>query len=203
MSLFPADSGEARPTRLPVSIEDIDVLLTAQILVAWAGEGGEEPRLAWWRSDLASEFGGEDLFKRLLPHTFDWAVLQGAREAARRMDAELRGQADDADQIRSLYHLGFELDERADERLQDLKRGGTTPVETLPRLEPFLNNSWDLDRFRAWVAEHGEPEHAPAPIGRRLKGAPPGALPELVRRLVAGLSPLHGAYPLPHYRVLP
>ena len=44
------------------SIQEIDLVLTAQLAVAWAGEGGEEPRLAWWRSDLASEYGGEDLF---------------------------------------------------------------------------------------------------------------------------------------------
>lgn len=203
MSLFPTDSVDTRPARLPVSVADIDLLLTAQILVAWAGEGGEDPRLAWWRSDLVSEFGGEDLFKRLLPHTFDWAVLQGAREAARRKDEELRKQADDADQIRSLYHLGFELDERLEERLMDLKRVGTTPVQDLPGLEPFLNSSWNADQFHAWVKDQGESEHATTPIGRRLKGNPPGALPELVRRLVGALLPPHHSYPLPHYRVQP
>lgn len=67
----------ARPTT-----RDLDTLLIAQLAVAWAGEGGEEPRLGWWRSDLVSEFGGHDLFQRLLPHTWEWAALQGAREAA-------------------------------------------------------------------------------------------------------------------------
>ena len=43
---------------------EIDSLLTAQIVVAWAGEGGEEKRMGWWRSDLISEFGGEDLIFR-------------------------------------------------------------------------------------------------------------------------------------------
>ncbi len=78
-----------RPSPIPSS--ELDRVLTAQLALAWAGESGEEPRLRWWRSDLASEFGGEDLFQRLLPHTWRWAVLQGAREAARRRDAEARG----------------------------------------------------------------------------------------------------------------
>ena len=81
-----------RKTKGPIPLSDIDGLLTVQIAVAWAGEGGEEPRLGWWKSDLASEFGGHDLFKRLLPHTWEWAVLQAVREAARRRDAELRRQ---------------------------------------------------------------------------------------------------------------
>lgn len=197
------DFNEARPARAPVSLADVDLLLTAQILVAWAGETGDGPRLAWWRSDLASEFGGEDLFKRLLPHTFDWAVLQGAREAARRTDEVQRKQVDDADQIRSLYHLGFELDERVEERLQDLKREATTPVETLPGLEPFLNHAWDAERFYAWVLEHGSCDYTPTPTGRRIKGNMPGAIPELVRRLVGALLPGATSYPLPHFRVVP
>ena len=53
----------------PIPMSEIDRLLTVQIAVAWAGESGEKPRLRWWKSDLVSEFGGQDLFKRLLPHT--------------------------------------------------------------------------------------------------------------------------------------
>ncbi len=48
--------------REPIPVSDIDRLLTAQILVAWAGEGGEQKRLVWWRSDMTSEYGGQDLF---------------------------------------------------------------------------------------------------------------------------------------------
>ena len=54
----------------PLPTSALDGALTAQLAVAWAGEKGEEPRLGWWRSDLASELGGEDLFRRLLPHTW-------------------------------------------------------------------------------------------------------------------------------------
>ena len=72
---------------------EVDALLSAQIIVAWAGEGhvGDERRLGWWRSDLVSEFGGLDLFQRLLPTTAPWAVLQAVREAARRVDARELG----------------------------------------------------------------------------------------------------------------
>src|SRR3954453_6721021 len=128
MSLFELDPAPVRPQRQPIALSDINHLLTAQILVAWAGEGGEDRRLGWWRSDLISEFGGEDLFKRLLPHTWQWATLQGAREAARRRDAELRAQDHDPDRILSLFSLGFDLDERVEERLLDLKRAGGTPI---------------------------------------------------------------------------
>src|SRR5262245_30337709 len=117
MSLFEVDPSPKPTPRAPVPVSEIDHALTAQLVVAWAGEGGEEKRLGWWRSDLVSEFGGRDLFRRLLPSTWPWAVLQGAREAARRRDAELRRQDHDPDRILSLFNLGFELNERIEERL--------------------------------------------------------------------------------------
>ena len=89
-SMFDVEDVAATSARAPIPMSDIDMALTSQLVVAWAGETGEEPRLGWWRSDLVSEFGGEDLFRRLLPGTWRWAALQGAREAARRTDAELR-----------------------------------------------------------------------------------------------------------------
>src|SRR3954447_16703041 len=110
----------ARTGKAPITRADLDFVLTAQIALAWAGEAGEEPRLGWWRSDLTSEFGGEDLFRRLLPNTWRWATLQGAREAARRRDADIRSRDHDPDRILSLYRLGLEADERLDERLHEL-----------------------------------------------------------------------------------
>ena len=77
----------------------------------------------WWRSDLISEFGGEDLFKRMLPNTWQWSLLQAVREVARQHDRKLRGNDHDADSIVSLYRLGFTLDERLDDRLAELNRG--------------------------------------------------------------------------------
>lgn len=186
------------PGLIPVS--EIDRLLTVQIAVAWAGEGGEQPRLGWWKSDLVSEFGGEDLFKQLLPHTWEWAVLQAVREAARRRDAELRRQDNDPDRILSLYSQGFEVDEHIDERLQDLKREGRRPVEALPGLKDVLTDDWQPGRFGDWVQGHGETNCVKAPIGRRLKGNPPESLGLTMNHLVAALWPLADQYPLPHYR---
>ena len=54
-------------------MSDLDHTLTIQLLVAWAGESGDPPRLGWWRTDMVSEYGGGDLFKRLLPNTWQWA----------------------------------------------------------------------------------------------------------------------------------
>jgi len=187
--------------RDPIPPSALDLTLTAQFVVAWAGENGEEPRLGWWRSDLVSEFGGEDLFRRLLPNTWEWAVLQGAREAARRRDVELRSQDHDPDQIISLFNFGFELDERLEERLQDLKRSGRTPQEALPGLVDIVDARWDRDRFIDWVQAHGEVDVKVTPVGRRIKASIPTTdLDTLVRRLVGAIAPVGETYPLPHTR---
>lgn len=186
--------------RQPIPTSHLDLLLTAQLAVAWAGEGGEEPRLGWWRTDLDSEFGGRDLFMRLVPHTFDWAVYQGVREAAIRRDAELRAQVHDPDEVISLFNLGFELDERVEERLQALKRSGVAAGVALPAFGELLAESFSRERFSTWVESHGEAPHTATPSGRLLKGGPPEALDQLVRRLVAGLAPLADHYPMPHFR---
>jgi len=202
MTILQLDSTppERERERAPLPLSELDFALTAQFIVAWAGEGGEEPRLKWWRSDMVSEFGGEDLFRRLLPHTWEWAVLQAAREAARRKDAELRAKDHDPDQILSLFSLGFELDERLEERLQDLKRSGALPQEALSGIKDGIRPEWSRDAFFDWVAGHGTADTTSAPAGRRLKGTPPISLDATVRQLVAGLAPTSDAYPLPHFR---
>lgn len=190
-----------------VTSSDLDQALTAQIVVAWAGESGEEPRLGWWQTDLVSEFGGEDLLKRLLPRTWPWAMLQAVREAARRKDEELRGKASDPDQLVTLYRFGFELDEKIEERLQTHKRSGCSPVEALPGLGEVLGTTlhqpWDKAQFQEWVEAHGPVQSEAVPIGRLLKGAMPSGLDRRVAQLVAALAPLADSYPLPHFRVKP
>lgn len=47
----------------------LDKILVAQVSVGWAGESGEEKRLGWWATDFCSEFGGEDLFRQMLPQS--------------------------------------------------------------------------------------------------------------------------------------
>jgi len=184
----------------PQPISEVDFLLTAQLVVAWAGEGGEEPRLGWWRSDLVSEFGGEDLFRRLLPGTWRWATLQGVRAAAMRRDHEIRAHDHDPDRLVTLFNLGFEIDERVEERLQHLKRSGQEPMAALPGLSDAIAPTWEQTRFADWVSGHGETEFAPSPVGRRIKGPLPKTLDLVVRRLVGALYPLSEDYPSPHFR---
>lgn len=185
---------------LSTSEATIDLILTAQLAVSWAGEGGEEPRLKWWRTDMVSEFGGEDLFRRLLPHTWQWATLEAAREAALRHDAEVRNRDADHDRLLTLFHFGFELDERLAERLAELKREGRQPAEALPGLRDVVTPSWSRADFEAWVLGHGDAAVVTAPVGRRLKGEPSVSPELLVKKLVAALQPLADAYPLPHIR---
>lgn len=177
---------------------ELDSLLTTQLIIGWAGESDEDRRLGWWRSNLASEFGGEDLFKRLLPHTWRWAALQGAREAARRRDAELRAQDHDPDRLVTIFSLGLEVDERIEERLQDLKRSNADPAAALPGLHSVVAAVWDRERFSAWVRGHGQTGFVNAPAGRRLKNAPPQS-GVLMQQLVAACWPLADGYPLPHF----
>lgn len=148
---------------------------------------------------MTSEFGGEDLFRRMLPNTWRWAVLTAARESARRTDAEHRGEAHDADAFLTLFGLGVELDRRLDERLADLTRGGQAPETALPGLDPWLGKPFDREAFAAWVREHGDPITDQSPVGRRLRGTPPHDLGAAVGDLVAALTPLGPHYPLPHF----
>ena len=192
------DEADANGVTLPLS--EIDRLLTAQFAIGWAGERGENRRLGWWRSDLVSEFGGRDLFSRLLPHSSEWAVFQSVREAAHRRDDERRMQDHNPDRIVSLFNTTFEIDERVDERLADLKREGGRPAETLSGLGEVVFDDWSADRFAEWVQAHGKVDFVQAPIGRRIRGSAPDSLGLLVRHLIAACSPLTDTYPMPHYR---
>jgi len=184
------------------SAADLDHLLTAQLAIAWAGESGEELefRLGWWETELCCEDGGEDLFLRLTPGSWAWATLQSVRESARRTDAESRGDNYDPDSLISLYRLGFMLDERAEERLSDLKRTGRSPQDALPGLRDLVDSGWSPEAFGSWVKSHGKPNVVKDPVGVRLRGKPPSSLRELVDNLVAAHWPFPDSYPLPHYR---
>jgi hypothetical protein len=198
MTMFDVEGSPDQRQREPIPTSDIDMALAAQLVVAWAGEKGEDARLGWWQSNLVSEYGGEDLFHRLLPNTWRWAGLQGAREAARRTDMEARRRDHAPDRIVSLFSLSFELDERIEERIEDLKRSGRAPGEALPGLA-IVGEGWNRGRFWEWVDGHGRAEATASPIGRRLTGTSPLAVAPLVRKLVAGLAPDTSAYPIPHF----
>ncbi|HRA87366.1 MAG TPA: BREX-6 system BrxE protein, partial [Planctomycetaceae bacterium] len=106
----------------------------------------------------------------------------------------------DADRIISLYCLGFEIDERADERLMEFKRTGTLPMDALPGLKDVISDEWNSDHFAEWLEEHGSVDSTKVPAGRRLKGQQPASLELTISHLVAGMHPLSDSYPLPHYR---
>lgn len=187
-------------------LSELDYALTAQLVVAWAGEAGnrgEDPascRLGWWPSHLMSQDGGGFVFGKLTPFTASWAVLQAVREVARRADALLRTQEHDPDRILSLYSLGFEIDERLDERMQDLKRSGRSPEEALPGLAEFTRGEWNRDYFATWAGSLGEVDYATVPSGRRIKSGQPPSLEQTIGTLLAALVPLAATYPMPHYR---
>ena len=200
------------PTRRRrLTTADLDRILAAQCIVAWAGECGEVvQRLGWWPSQMVTEFGGQDLFARLLPRTWRWAILQTAREAARLKDLELRKQqSSNADERLSLFHLGFEVDEQLDERLQHHKREEHLPHVVLPGLEGLVTadgelvEAWAPELFWAWVERHPRPEVEATPTGRRLQHPVLLDAAQLVDQLVAALAAPARAtsYPLPHARL--
>ena len=80
----------------------------------------------------------------------------------------------DPDRIVSLFSLGFELDERIEERLKDLKHSGQTPDEALPGLA-VAGDGWHPDRFWDWVSGHGEADAVASPAGDGSRG-PSGRL---------------------------
>ncbi len=178
----------------------LDEVLALQFLVAWAGEGRCSPkRLGWWDTDVIDEAGGGDFFARLLPQTHAWASLEAAREAARRTDAKARGKMADADKMRTLFFLGFELDEQLYDRLLALKVEGRKPAAALPLPLP-LTADFSTDHL-ARALGSGDCPFIVVPGGRQLKGARPDAPEAMVRQLAAALVPLAPQYPLPFFKL--
>lgn len=182
----------------------LDKILAIQLTVAWAGEGRSEPkRLGWWDTDVIDPAGGGDFFARLLPKTHAWTSLEAAREAARRVDKAAREKMADPDAVRSIFFLGFELDEQLDDRLTALKRSGAdgrTPADAL-ELPVKLGAEFDRASVEAALKQGSSEAFKKEPAGRLLKGSPPAEPHELVRRLAAALVPLSDNYPLPYFRV--
>ena len=181
------------PTPIPDS--QLDGILATQLLVAWAGEARF---LGWWKTDLIDDDAGGDLLKRLLPNTHEWARFEGAREAARRIDQKTRERLGDADKLRSIFFLGFEVDEQVTDRLASLKRAGKPPAEVLPF--PLSLSAPFAKETLASTLNQEAAAFTVIPNGRQLKGAAPETPDALVRKLAAGLVPLAEQYPLPFYR---
>jgi hypothetical protein len=180
--------------------KDLDAILAIQFTVAWAGEGRCQPkRLGWWDTDLIDPAGGGDLLSRLLPQTYAWAALEAAREAARRTDAKARSKTSDPDKMRSLFFLGFELDEQLTDRLAALKRQPMPPADALP-LKLTLDDKFSRDAYLATL-QHGDVAFEVVPGGRQLKGARPKSPVDVVTRLATALAPLADTYPLPFFKL--
>ena len=199
----PQPARVASPARMaaPLPQSVLDTILAHQLTVAWAGEGRCEPRrLGWWDTDLVDEAGGGDFFRRLLPRTRAWASLEAVREAARRVDAKARRKMADPDRMRTLFFLGFEVDELVGERLAALKREGRPPAEALPFPVGF-DARFSTQVLETALRRPGADAAACriVPGGRHLKGAYP-ASPGSVRQLAAAL-PLADQYPLPFFGV--
>jgi hypothetical protein len=180
--------------------ETLDAILVTQITIAWAGEGRCTPkRLGWWDTDLIDEMGGGDLLRRLLPKTGAWAALEAVREAARRADAKARSQMADPDKLRTIFFLGFEVDEQLGDRLAALKQSGRAPAEALAFPLP-LTAEFSAAKLEA-ILRDGDASYATEPTGRHIKGKRPDAPDLMVRRLASALLPLTPAYPLPFYKL--
>ena len=186
----------------PIPTSVLDAVLSLQLTVAWAGEGRSEPRrLGWWDTDLIDPAGGGDFFTRLAPKTHPWAAIEAARHAARLVDVAARKKMADPDAVRTLYFLGFELDEALTDRLAALKRELRPPHQALP-LPLDLGASFAKDALeRSLTGHEGPTAFSVVPGGRQLAGSPPAEADVMVKRLASALLPFTGAYPLPFYRV--
>lgn len=184
----------------PIPDSALDAILAIQLTIGWAGEGRCSPRrLGWWDTDLIDEAGGGDFLARLLPQTHAWASLEAVREAARRVDAKARATMADPDKMRTLFFLGFELDEQLGDRLAAHKRSGLPPAEVLPFALP-LTAEFPKDKL-ASALQGGDVAFATVPNGRQLKGKRPDAPDALVKRLAAALVPFADQYPLPFFKL--
>ena len=183
---------------MPLPQSTLDLILSLQIAVAWAGEADTEPpRLGWWRTGMIDPDGGEDLFRRLAPKTWRWAVVQATREAARRVDADARARASDPDRLYSLFRFGFKTDEQLTERLAELKRDHEDPNEGLPLLRGVMT-AWDREALSDFLTGLTACDHTATPTGRLIRGAIPA--PDLAaKKLAAALLPLTDRYPAPHF----
>ncbi len=186
----------------PLESSALDSILALQLMIAWAGEGRCEPaRLGWWETDVVDPAGGGDLWTRLLPGTAVWAGLEAAREAATRTDAKLRRGLPDPDRVRTLFFLGFEVDEQLDDRLRALKTSGTAPADALRFLVSPTGQLDDKALAGTLSSTTDAKLFTVTPAGRQLRGALPESPLRSAELLAAALVPLTRPYPMPFFRL--
>ncbi len=182
----------------------LDKIIALQIMVAWAGEGACEPkRLDWWRTDLIDEYGGGDLFTRLLPKTSKWASLEAVRQAAIVVDRRKRQSMTQPDGVRTIFFWGYNFDEQLAQRLAFHKSSGENPLIALEKdisldiYKPFSQSEFE----EAIRIPNREVAFKVVPNGREIVGDMLQALEESAKKLTAALLPLPESYPMPFYRL--
>ena len=183
----------------PLAASTIDSILAVQVTVAWAGESKATGRLGWWDTDLIDSTGGRDLLARLLPRTHRWAALEAARLAARRVEHDMLRTLGDRDRLRTLFHLGDEVDDALAERIAELKREGRAPGTALA-LPLDFDEKFDATALERALVGGRRAEYEVVPAGRQLSARFPEAVADAARALASALFPLTDRYPFPMYR---
>lgn len=184
---------------IPVPNTQLHHVLSLQLTVAWLGEG--HGRRNWWRTGLLDQDGGLDFFERVTPNRAAWIALDAARRAAVSVDAALRRRSG-AGRFRTLFHFGFEVNERLEQRLIDLRQEGGDPFGRLGL--PFRpDTELETRAAVAFLTEQTprDPTFSISPAGRELDGAPPAALDRAASVLAAALVPDADSYPMAHFRL--
>ena len=193
---------ETEQLKNKIAPEELDVVLMLQFFVSWAGEGlTDPPRLDWWSTQLLDEWGGEDLFKRILPRTFEWALLEAVRKVAIQVDRQKRINLAQPDKVRTLFFWGFGIDEQLGERLSFHKQNGGNPQDLLDfplaLKDEFKNKAFE----EAIQTFSSEVKFKIVPEGREIKEAIPESIADAAKNLVSGLIPLVDKYSMPFYRL--
>lgn len=186
-----------------VADDELDLILALQFAVAWAGEGLCEPRrLGWWRTDLVDEVGGGDLFARLTPRLARWSALEAVRETARRFDESKRREIAEPEKVRTLYHLGFRMDENLATRLSILKASGAGPADRLP-FPADPQRAFSATEFADALSKMAPgTKFIPVLGGRQLEAAAFAQPARLAGQLAAALVPFPRSYPMPFARTV-
>ncbi len=182
--------------------EELDAVLMLQFFIAWAGEGlTDPPRLGWWSMQLLDEWGGEDLFKRLFPRTFQWALLEGVRKVAIQADRQKRTNLAQPDAVRTLFFWGFGIDEKLEERLSFHKQNASNPYAVL-NFPLDLRKEFNEQAFEQAIKSlNSEIAFKIVPEGREIEDVMPESIADTAKNLVSGLIPLADRYPMPFYRI--
>lgn len=137
------------------------------------------------------------MLARLLPRTHQWAGLSLARRAAGRVDALGRQHLAAPDRVRTLFHLGFEIDEQLCDQVARYRRQEAQAREVL--FDRFaIGYPWSLDAFTAYLQRLPAVKIKETAAGRRITTKAKSAV-EQVRLLAAALLPLKAQYPLPYF----